>query len=89
MATSFEIQSGDAVSKQIFEDRLQFVESVQEGLKILHDESEVSFYWQSSTIDSLKQDTCEYKSIPHFNFEVPMGIMMRKGIPQKEVLNHE
>ena len=80
-------KAGNDLDKKIFEDRQDYVGSVDEGLEKSNNE-EFAFLWDSGTMDFLIGKKCSHIAIPKTVLNAVIAFVIRKNSPYTNMFNY-
>ena len=79
---------GTPLQRKIYNERMVFSDSVAEGVKMLEKDQKLAIYW-TDAISQLFSDECQFTSIPHFDFRLPMSIGAIKNSSYIDIFNYQ
>lgn len=82
-------QFGTEVDRTIFEERLVVTETIEQGIVNLQTLPKLALFWTIAAVDIVTGSSCEFTSMPDFEFHSPITIFMKQNMSYGKVIDHQ
>ncbi len=83
-------KEGDEIDRQIYREKIKFVDGIQSGLENLKTMPHISFYWSELSLQwELASTYCDYRPVRAFSFPSVLSFLTKKKWPYLPFFNYQ